>query len=716
MSREANWGERLLTVATSLCLVALALVNAGSARSETYVLYARTVSGGADWTNPDGARYEPNPNCDNSAAYASNAVRASTQYLNVTSWVNYDRDTLLSTWPPDPQYEVIEHVYLNVNGRYDDVSSNNRFIVRLQGSVVNPPWDNAAWAWAQASNASCAWRFGGGDGWEVTSLRPQGWGVADVEGLSPGFRRNNNTDNIGGSTARINAVRVVVVTGPTRAPVPVLSVGNVFKHAVDLTWSTTAFPAQGHCDFDVSLDNGQTYQGAVVSDAPSTVRVPFCCAAPGTTVMVRASYSDENYVEPSGYSSVEIVTPACLVSGAGEVVAETTRRQLVCGTTTSGTAIRRLRAASGFNLTGVPPCGVGACDIPGVRDAAVRAPIAVRVAVHLMRHSDGSGGASAVQVDSLIAEVNRDLKPYQIALLETVRLFHDDDRYAVLPTPADEWDAWLNAMKTTYALDPSRQLNMFISEHYGQLAGMGTFPWQPEARSALGGLWVNAETIGGVDHVATHEMGHCLGLYHTFHGVELGEGGGVYSPCFECSGVTDVDVVGDLCGDTRPTPMNFYCSEPLGCDERGAGWAPTPLSNFMGYSLEGCRAEFTEQQVQRMHCWARSELGALLQDVTEVDPHAEWSANGLSLAVSGTSGSQVNAWFTLPAPGEAVVSILDVSGRKIAATRLGHLLEGRHGSKWDGRDRGGREAPAGIYFYRLEWSGRSIVRRFALVR
>jgi hypothetical protein len=50
-------------------------------------------------------------------------------------------------------------------------------------------------------------------------------------------------------------------------------------------------------------------------------------------------------------------------------------------------------------------------------------------------------------------------------------------------------------------------------------------------------------------------------------------------------------------------------------------------------------------------------------------------------------------------------------------TLLDRPLEaGPHAVGWDGVDDGGRPAPAGVYFYRLEADGRSFTRKLVLSR
>ena len=60
--------------------------------------------------------------------------------------------------------------------------------------------------------------------------------------------------------------------------------------------------------------------------------------------------------------------------------------------------------------------------------------------------------------------------------------------------------------------------------------------------------------------------------------------------------------------------------------------------------------------------------------------------------------------------------IFDVDGRMVRWLVTGTRPAGIHSATWNGRDDGGRALPAGIYYYRLETSQRSAVRRLLRLR
>ena len=58
--------------------------------------------------------------------------------------------------------------------------------------------------------------------------------------------------------------------------------------------------------------------------------------------------------------------------------------------------------------------------------------------------------------------------------------------------------------------------------------------------------------------------------------------------------------------------------------------------------------------------------------------------------------------FDLPVESQVELRVYDVEGRMLRALQDGWLPAGRHEAVWDGRDAGGRQGAAGVYFYRLE--------------
>ncbi|KAH0618248.1 hypothetical protein JD844_017269, partial [Phrynosoma platyrhinos] len=158
-------------------------------------------------------------------------------------------------------------------------------------------------------------------------------------------------------------------------------------------------------------------------------------------------------------------------------------------------------------------------------------------------------------------------------------------------------------LKEALQLNSTHFLNVyFASSVQEELAGAGTWPWDKDALSHLGGVVLNPAYYGIPGHTNTmiHEVGHVLGLYHVFKGVD--ERDSCDDPCQE---TTPSMETGDLCADTAPTPKNKLCRDPdPNSDACGqTHYSGTPFNNYMSYTDDNCTDSFTPNQVARMHCY-----------------------------------------------------------------------------------------------------------------
>lgn len=142
------------------------------------------------------------------------------------------------------------------------------------------------------------------------------------------------------------------------------------------------------------------------------------------------------------------------------------------------------------------------------------------------------------------------------------------------------------AFKTKLHQGGKNTLNLYTANLGDQLLGWATFPWKYAANPAMDGVVVHAGSVPGgpssdfdKGYTTTHEVGHWLGLYHTFQN-------GCESP-------------GDTVPDTpdEREPSNG-CPDPVPntCPSTGTD----PVHNYMDYSRDNCMNQFTPGQADRM--------------------------------------------------------------------------------------------------------------------
>jgi hypothetical protein len=285
---------------------------------------------------------------------------------------------------------------------------------------------------------------------------------------------------------------------------------------------------------------------------------------------------------------------------------------------------------SNMKLTGTCPTN-GTCDISTNRDGKIPSAATpwkiVPVRFQVFANNDGSNpAATALEMSNQMWRVNQDFTQSRIYFIYSART-NNSTLYRSCPSNSEP------AMKMAFAESPNTQINIFVTSYQGfNNCGIATFPWMASSLTSTGGLMLQDWSIAPARfgsastfiNCLSHELGHQLGLLHTFRGV-LETGTNNCVNCRELVGrsAEDGDLSGDYCADTPPDP-GFQstlppCTFPATNDTcNGLAFSTNVvlLDNIMSYYI-GCSAAFTPHQRGRMHCWSENRLSSwLLNDFT----------------------------------------------------------------------------------------------------
>lgn len=255
------------------------------------------------------------------------------------------------------------------------------------------------------------------------------------------------------------------------------------------------------------------------------------------------------------------------------------------------------------NPADAPDCSLNNTNPgPWAPTSVVRIP----VVVHVIQSAGGTGSLSDTVVRSQITVLNEDFR----ALASTPGAGGFDTKIEFFLATSDPNGApttgiqrytnstWFNdsgSYWTTTSWDTTRYLNIYTNS----AGGGGTLGYVPDLPQGGSVLNTSADrvvilysafgrpAIGGAPYnqgrTCTHEVGHYLGLFHTF------QGGCGTSSCY---------TTGDrICDTAAEQTARFGC--PTGAVSCSTS---DPIRNYMDYTDDTCMTNFTAEQAARMRC------------------------------------------------------------------------------------------------------------------
>ncbi len=219
-----------------------------------------------------------------------------------------------------------------------------------------------------------------------------------------------------------------------------------------------------------------------------------------------------------------------------------------------------------------------------MRATTTAAQFEVPVVFHVMMNDSGTiGDVNDAQLQAQLTVLNEAYADCGVTFtLADIQRHRDDECYRM----SNE-----RVCKSRYVVDPYHNLNFYLADLGGGLLGWATFPWSLDKDPDMDGVVILNDALPGGSafgynegDTGTHEVGHWVGLYHTFQG----------GCTFRNDYVRDTPAEGTA---TSGCPVSKDTCRAPGVD---------PVHNYMDYSVDSCMDEFTPGQCSRMNDMLRT--------------------------------------------------------------------------------------------------------------